>query len=84
MRRMMDAVRLLPILGLCLWLVPMMWPVTAQDAGAPVATSTALRYIFFIWLFVICVSYLLWRRTGKVASGDADPTSIDATLKEPF
>jgi hypothetical protein len=71
MRRMMDAVRMLPVLGLCLWLVPMMWPVADSASGDGVATSTALRYIFGIWLFLSLAAWLLWRRTRDVANIDA-------------
>ena len=65
MRRTMDAVRLLPLLGLGLCLVPLMWPGAAdpETGVAPVPTSTALRYLFAVWLGLVAASALLWRRT---------------------
>ncbi|MFT6673850.1 MAG: hypothetical protein ACJAVM_000021 [Sulfitobacter sp.] len=78
MRRMMDAVRLLPLLGLCLWMVPLLWPVPMPDPvlaeGAISATmspampptmpmSAALRYIFGIWFALVIAAWALWRHT---------------------
>ncbi len=85
MRRMMDAVRLLPILGLCLWLEPMMWPVADQGDAGSVATSTALRYIFGIWIFLNVAAWLLWRQTRGIADADVgtDPNGVDKTPAEP-
>ena len=78
LRRLFDAVRLLPLLGLMLWLAPLIWPVagpagTEMDAGEGVSTSMALIYIFGIWIGLVVVSFLLWRRT-KDAAPDAPPT----------
>ena len=77
-RRMMDAVRLLPFLGLMLWMVPLLWPVPEAGAvaeGAPaMPMSVALRYLFGVWLLLILASWALWRRTRDIASGEArDP-----------
>ena len=38
-RRMMDAVRLLPFLGLMLWMVPLLWPVPEILPGATLEPS---------------------------------------------
>ncbi|WP_372992953.1 hypothetical protein [Sulfitobacter sp.] len=64
-RRMMDAVRLLPLLMLAFWMVPLLWPV--QDSGDAVAVpmSHAVRYIFGVWLGGIVLGCLLWRRTAR-------------------
>ncbi|TDK41225.1 hypothetical protein [Antarcticimicrobium luteum] len=53
-RRLMDAARLLPVLGALLFAVPLLWP-GAEDAGtaAPVPTSRAIRYIFVVWALLI-------------------------------
>jgi ABC-type nickel/cobalt efflux system permease component RcnA len=75
-RRMMDAMRVLPVVGLCLWLVPMMWPVgVAQGDSSAVSTSAALRYIFCIWILLSVGAWLLWRRTRRdIASEDTTQT----------
>ncbi|MGJ8628380.1 MAG: hypothetical protein ACSHXB_15575 [Sulfitobacter sp.] len=76
-RRMMDAARFLPFLGLALWMVPLLWPGadgTAQVGADPVPLSVALRYIFGIWGLLVLAAWALWRRTGDGA-GTADVTA---------
>lgn len=63
-RRMMDAVRLLPLLVLAFWMVPLMWPTPETTVGQTVPMSHALRYIFGVWAAAIILSFLLWRRTA--------------------
>jgi len=48
-RRMADAARLLPIVGVMLFGLPMLWP-GADGAGA--ATTHVMGYIFGIWLLL--------------------------------
>tara|TARA_R110002096_G_scaffold369234_2_gene562511 strand:- start:416 stop:688 length:273 start_codon:yes stop_codon:yes gene_type:complete len=64
-RRMMDAVRLLPLLVLGFWMVPLLWPVADPSAGDAVPMSHALRYVFGVWLAGIACCFLLWRRTAR-------------------
>ena len=63
-RRIMDVVRFLPFVCAVLWLVvPLMWPRgTGSDAGASTALSSALWYVFVIWILAITASFALWRR----------------------
>jgi len=58
-RRMMDAVRLLPFAGLLLWMLPIFWPLE-PERGVAVAGSTAVIYVFGVWVFLIAVSMGLW------------------------
>jgi len=61
-RRMMDAWRLLPLLGLLLWMLPLFWP-TAADVPATdekMAMSTAVIYVFVVWLTLIAAAFALW------------------------
>lgn len=61
-RRMMDAVRMLPLLCAVLWLmVPTMWPNT-PTGEAQTALSSAIWYLFVIWVLAITASFALWRR----------------------
>ncbi|SFE31204.1 hypothetical protein SAMN04488523_106156 [Sulfitobacter brevis] len=78
-RRMMDAVRLLPVLGLALFMVPLIWPVPSDDPSETMPMSTALEYLFGAWMFLVLAGWLLWRRTGAHA---ADPAS-DPAAKPP-
>ena len=80
-RRIMDAARLLPILGLALFAIPLLWP-TSQDAATaePVPMSAAVLYIFGAWAFLICLAFLFglkskgWGPAGSpgLRSGDGD------------
>jgi hypothetical protein len=72
-RRIMDAVRMLPFLCALLWIVvPAMWP-TGVPVGTATPLSTALWYIFTIWVLAITASFALWRRIG--GADDADSVS---------
>ncbi|AXI50871.1 MULTISPECIES: hypothetical protein [Sulfitobacter] len=70
-RRMMDAVRLLPLLVLAFWMVPLLWPVQDAPVGAAVPMSHALRYVFGVWLAGIVLCFLLWRRTARQIAQEA-------------
>ena len=62
-RRLMDAVRILPVLGALLWLVPLLWSqggTGAEPAGAAaVTTSSAILYIFGVWTWLALVAFAL-------------------------
>lgn len=69
-RRLMDAARLLPVLGALLFAVPLLWP-GAEDAGAaaPMPTSRAIRYIFLVWALLILGN--IW--FGRLTRGWSGP-----------
>lgn len=71
-RRLMDAVRLLPLLGLALWMVPLMWSLP-QETGEPMPIGAALRYIFGVWAVMVLAGWALWRRTRNIAAPQAAP-----------
>jgi len=56
-RRLIDAIKLLPVLGACLFLLPAL--ILGGEAG-----STALRlvYFFFIWVVLIMLCAVLVRQ----------------------
>ncbi|MEM6760471.1 MAG: hypothetical protein AAF601_13415 [Pseudomonadota bacterium] len=60
-RRLMDALRLLPILGVMLFMLPLFWPTTADEAVATVPMSRAVTYVFLVWAVLIVVALALWR-----------------------
>jgi hypothetical protein len=68
---MMDAVRYLPVLGLALWMVPLLWPIAGgtEDVAA-LPLSGALKYTFGIWALLVLGAWALWRR--PIEQGDAD------------
>ncbi len=51
-RRLVDAARLLPVLGLLLWLVPLLWGIGGRDVSA----SGAGLYIFGVWAGLIVLA----------------------------
>ncbi len=66
MRRMMDAVRVLPLLGLALWMVPLMWPLpqgAGEDSG--MAMSKGLLYLFGVWAAMVLCGLVLWLKTRR-------------------
>ncbi len=78
-RRLMDAARLLPVLGALLFAVPLLWP-GADDSGSAAAmpTSRAIRYIFGVWALLILANVWFgfltrgWSGTGRAGEpGDA-------------
>lgn len=81
-RRMMDAVRLVAILGAGLWMIPVLWPNSATDAGEPVALSRALFFIFGVWLFLIVLSAVLSQRLRGDTSANGSATA-QASAEDP-
>ena len=78
-RRMMDALRLLPVVGVLLWLLPMFWP-TASDgpeAPAPLAMSDAIVYVFCVWVALISGGAALWWALRPHGGGTEDPARED-------
>lgn len=70
-RRIMDVVRMLPLVCALLWMVvPTMWPNGAAE-GAQTRLSTALWYLFAVWCVAIAASFALWRRVRQHDAQDA-------------
>lgn len=70
-RRLTDAARLLPILGLILWSIPLLW--RADERSEP-SNATALLYVFGLWVILIICSALIARR---IRPGD-EPTDAES------
>lgn len=62
-RRLMDAARMLPVLGVVLWMVPLLWPTGPDDVKQRVPTSSAMIYVFVVWAGLICVAAGIWLKT---------------------
>ncbi|MFZ7094067.1 hypothetical protein [Primorskyibacter sp. 2E233] len=54
-RRIVDAARALPVLGLLLWWVPLLWALPER----PHSASGAIIYIFSVWLGLVVTAGLL-------------------------
>lgn len=68
-RRLTDAARLLPILGVVLMCLPLLW---AGGAEGPVKTTYAMIYLFGLWLALVAISALLVRYL-KASDENGDP-----------
>lgn len=56
-RRLIDGMRLLPILGVILCLLPLLFVL-----GTPMTISNSVLYIFGIWAFLIIVAAIMSSR----------------------
>lgn len=57
-RRLVDLIRMMPVIGALLWAVPLLWE-TGPEGG--VTTSRALVYVFLVWFGLVVVTALLSR-----------------------
>ncbi|WP_147110974.1 hypothetical protein [Tateyamaria sp. syn59] len=74
-RRLKDALRLLPVVGVLLWMVPVLWPSGASHPAdpTPVAMSSAITYVFVVWVLLILAAAALWWVIGERGSAETDP-----------
>ena len=77
-RRIMDAARILPLVGVALFAVPLLWGNANDptDTSEPVSTSVAVFYIFGVWGILIVCSALFGLKSrgwgpGSDSSGGA-------------
>lgn len=65
-RRWRDAARMLPVLGLVLWLVPLLWP--------PGTTGNAmiLIHVFAVWAFLVAAARVIAPRARPDLTEDGD------------
>lgn len=89
-RRYRDLARALPILGGILVALPLLWPrggPQASGADAPVveaaATSSALIYLFVVWIGLIVAAAALSRRIRDDSQPDPDAGGTGSGEKEP-
>lgn len=68
-RRLMDAARLLPVLGIVLWAIPLLW---AEGDGG-MRTSAAILYIFGVWLVLAGLAGIIARNLDADDDGRAPP-----------
>lgn len=61
-RRLTDAARLLPVIGVLLVLIPLLW--TNGARAEPVLTSHAMIYFFGLWLGFCILAFFLSRKLG--------------------
>ncbi|MCO4826134.1 MAG: hypothetical protein KC451_14905 [Amylibacter sp.] len=71
-RRLIDAARVLPVLGVILWMIPLLWPTGNSTSAQPVAMSSAILYIFLVWLGMILVAICIWLKTRSNSSENSN------------
>ncbi len=71
-RRIIDAARLLPVLGVLLIFLPMLW-------SAPM-TSTGMIYLFSVWIGLIAVTGVLARKLDRSAMQTENEDRADPAL----
>ena len=69
-RRLRDAARLLPVLGILFLLVPLLW---SSGDEAPTSTARGFIYVFAVWLGLILVAGLLSRRLADPENPGQEP-----------
>lgn len=73
----MDAARLLPVLGLFLMLMPLLW----QSDGGARSLGGQLVYLFGLWALLILAAYLL---SGRLSRADDDLNSASKPAPTEF
>ena len=68
-RRLVDTIRILPVIGALLWAVPLLWP-TGEEGG--VATSDAVIFVFVVWFGLVVAGAFLSRAVAR-GNVDEDP-----------
>jgi hypothetical protein len=66
-RRLIDAIRLLPFVGLLLFFLPLLW---AAGVGSTALTSRGGIYIFLIWLVLIFAAAVSSRAVAREEARD--------------
>lgn len=78
-RRLMDAGRALPLLGLVLWFLPLLW----LSGSRPVPASQALVYLFGVWIILPLAAWAINRAIARQGgAGYADPEGGEAPAPE--
>jgi hypothetical protein len=67
LRRVMDAARLLPILGFFLFLMPILW---GPASGGTRPTAQDAVYLFLVWPALILAAFWIARALAPVMGAD--------------
>ncbi len=71
-RRLTDAARLLPLLGMVLWAIPLLW---RSDTAEGTSNATSLLYVFGVWVLLIILSALIIRKLQV----DTEPSQSESS-----
>lgn len=68
-RRLIDLIRMLPLIGALLWAVPLLW---SSGGASTMPTSKAIIYLFAVWLGMVLFGAVLARLLKKAEDQDPD------------
>ena len=68
-RRLIDLIRMMPLIGALLWAVPLLWQ---SGADSTMPTSKAIIYLFAVWLGMVVSGAVLARLLKKAEDQDPD------------
>ena len=60
--RLLDWIRVVPVIGLFLWLLPILWGREGADATR---SSSAIVYVFLVWIALIFITFISARLLKK-------------------
>ena len=60
-RRMVDGLRILPIVGIFLIAMPLFW----GGSETPIKSSNVMLFVFGVWAILILTNFIMTRRIGK-------------------
>ncbi|MEQ9695502.1 hypothetical protein [Shimia sp. SDUM112013] len=73
-RRLIDSIRMLPLIGALLWFIPVLWPTGPVSV---ISTSQAIIYLFGCWLALIVLGLTFARAIKRFGLEEFD--ADDAT-----
>ena len=71
-RRLIDMIKVLPLVGGLLWATPMLW---RNGDDGDVKTSSAIIFVFLVWIALVTLSSFLARTLGRADSDDPQKDS---------
>lgn len=80
-RRIADAARLMPVLGLVLFALPLMWLGPGEGGGASGPTGQSARtgiYLFACWVLLILAALTLAPRLSAMSRADDEQGPTDS------
>ncbi|MEM9496671.1 MAG: hypothetical protein AAGA28_02025 [Pseudomonadota bacterium] len=87
-RRLADAARLMPVLGIGLFMFPLFWILPQSDPAAtpetaPMRTVSVMLYLFLVWAWLAGLSGLISRRLGRDEQGPPAASAPSAATSDP-
>jgi hypothetical protein len=70
--RLVDAIKILPFLGVVLWMLPLTWE---RDGPSTISTASATVYIFLVWIVLIMLAAVSAAWLGKGGHTEATDDS---------